>query len=367
MITNVRLIIYIQRNGETCNLQPTGWYTETVPNNRMSLSLRSGIHSEIGWALDRLCRLTHNEQFLFKSLPGLIDGLFDWPEWYVTEGYKEFSDQHILFSPPPDHRRQRRFALESLFVLRNAALHEQNAQELAVHSHTLPLILNGLHNLDFSRDENQEALLHIIDIFHVVASKFLVSPSSANHINPLPPLISIASQSSNRTMIMTSLTALVALLSNSANAVHIPSALPALEASLRYLPLFIDKPLVDTCLNYLYMHVSHPPLARAFLLRPEMPGVLKILVSLLLSEQHNLEEKVTVDVTGTIHTVPSTAQATRDHELTKEELDGLVEKSEPQRCYDWYVFKIWCVVVVSYRSQDEDHVYRQNRWRTHTS
>lgn len=105
--------------------------------------------------------------------------------------------------------------------------------------------------------------------------------------------------------------------------------------------------MVDTCLNYLYMHVSHPPLARAFLLRPEMPGVLKILVSLLLSEQHNLEEKVTVDVTGTIHTVPSTAQATRDHELTKEELDGLVEKSEPQRCYDWYVFKIWCLVVVS--------------------
>jgi len=76
-------------------------------------------------------------------------------------------------------------------------------------------------------------------------------------------------------------------------------------------------------------------MARAFLLHPEMPRVLKVLASLLVHEQQGLEKTITLDVTGVIHTVPSSSQATRDHELTKEELDGLVAKPEPQRCYDW--------------------------------
>jgi chromatin structure-remodeling complex subunit RSC9 len=82
-------------------------------------------------------------------------------------------------------------------------------------------------------------------------------------------------------------------------------------------------------------------MAKAFLLHPEMPGVLRLLVSFLLKEQQSLEEKVTLDITGTVHTVSSSAMNTRDHELTKEELDSLLPKPEPQRCYDWYVFRLF--------------------------
>lgn len=76
-------------------------------------------------------------------------------------------------------------------------------------------------------------------------------------------------------------------------------------------------------------------MAKAFLLHPEMPGVLRLLVSFLLKEQQSLEEKVTLDITGNIRTVSSDAVSTRDHELTKDELDSLLSKPEPQRCYDW--------------------------------
>lgn len=303
----------------------------------MSLSIRSGIHSEISWALDRLCRLVHNEQFVFKSLPGIIDGLFDWPEWYINEGYKAAKNAELLFSSPPDQSRQRRYALESLFVLRNAALHEQNARELALHSHTMPLIMNGFHNLDHAQDENTEVLLHIMEIFHVVASHLTITPSTPPQLNPIPPLLKAVEESSNRTMIIASLTALTALFSNPANSMHLTSTSPALASSIRYLPLFVDKPLIDACLNYMYCHISHPSMARAFLLHPEMPGVLRVLASLLLHEQQSLEKTYTLDITGPIHTAPSTSQVTRDHELTKEELDELVSKPEPQRCYDWFV------------------------------
>src|ERR1700728_4748048 len=75
-----------------------GWYTEATPLNRMLLSLRSGIDADIGWALNRLCRLCDNEQFVLKTIPGLIDALFEWPEWYANEGYKEHAEVTSLFS-----------------------------------------------------------------------------------------------------------------------------------------------------------------------------------------------------------------------------------------------------------------------------
>jgi len=328
----------------------------------MSLSIRSGIHSEISWALDRLCRLVHNEQFVFKSLPGVIDGLFDWPEWYINVGYKAANNSGLLFSTPPEQSRQRRYALESLFVLRNAALHEQNARELALHSHTLPLIMNGLHNLDHARDENTEALLHIMEIFHVVASNLIITHSTPPHSNPIPPLLKAAEESSNRTMIIASLTALTVLFSNPANGIHLTPTSPALASSIRYLPLFVDKPLIDACLNYLYCHISHPSMARAFLLHPEMPGVLRVLAILLLHEQKNLEKTYTLDITGPIRTAPSTSQATRDHELTKEELSELASKPEPQRCYDWFVHFLPKRIFNLNISKDEGYVYREDRW-----
>jgi chromatin structure-remodeling complex subunit RSC9 len=297
----------------------------------MALSLRSGIHSEIGWALDRLCRLCHNEGFILKGIPGLIDALFEWPEWY----YKTFTDLNSLFSPPPDLVRQRRYALESLFVLRNASLHEPNAWELANHSHSVPLIMNALHNLQLDGDENSEFILHIIDVYHAIASKITINSTTPLKNNPIPPLEQLASQSSNRSMILAALTALTLTLSNSTNAQSIMPNSPALGAAIRYLPLFSDKGLNEACINHLYVHISHMSTAKAFLLHPEMPGVLKLLASLILTEQQGLEEKITLDVTGSVHTVPSTTLTTRDHDLTKEELDNLLAKPEPQRCYDW--------------------------------
>ncbi|KAM6498546.1 hypothetical protein JOM56_006494 [Amanita muscaria] len=322
----------VQRPGPDVRDDYERWYTETVPSNRMALSLRSSIHSEIAWSLDRLCRLCHNEQFLLRSIPGLIDGLFEWPEWYTSEGYKAISNDNNLFSPSPEHVRQCRFALESLFVLRNSALNDSNAWEICNHSHTLPLVLNALHNLDPEHDENMEFLLYCMDLIPMIATRLQLN---AINPNPLPPLLRIISRTKDRALIIAVLTILCLIFSNHANSSALSPTSPALTASIRYLPLLIDKPLLDACLNYLYAHITHMSMARAFLLHPEMPSVLKLLVNVLLAEQPALEEKVTVDITGTVQTVPSTQLSSRNHELTKEELDSLVELPEPQRCYDW--------------------------------
>lgn len=315
----------------------SGWYTESTPNNRMSLSLRCGILSEVAWALDRLCRLCMNEQFLFRTIPGLIDGLFDWPEWYATEGYKNWAEEKVLFSPPRELVQKHRYALESLFVMRNAALNDTNSLDLACHTHTMPLLLNTLLNLEPNRDEDVEFVLYILDIFQILAPNITIHANLSPSQNPLPPVLDILRNTTNRSMIISTLTALTALFSNPSNSSQLAQDSPALTAAIRYLPLFVDTPLVEACLNYLYVQISHPALARAFLLHPEMPSVLKILSSFILHEQGLVQENLSLDVTGSVHTVASTATHMKDHELTQEELDRLLELTEPERCYEWCV------------------------------
>jgi chromatin structure-remodeling complex subunit RSC9 len=185
-------------------------------------------------------------------------------------------------------------------------------------------------------DANSEFVLHAIELLQAVAFKVHLSYRGPQlHIKALSNVEQMAGQSSDRSLIIASLTALTLVYSNSTNVTHLSAGSPAFSASIRYLPLFVDKPLVDACLNYIYTHLSHPPMAKAFLLHPDMPSVLRLLVSLLLSEQ--VEESVLVDISGSVQTVPALVVTTRDHELTKDELDDLLPKPEPQRCYDWCV------------------------------
>nr|AAZ14906.1 conserved hypothetical protein [Coprinellus disseminatus] len=329
-----------------------GWYTEATPSNRMALSIRSGLHSEVAWALDRLVRLGGNEQFSYKSYPGLIDGLFDWPEWYVTQGYTQLNEKTHLFGPSKEFLVQHRFALESLLILRNISLQDQ--AELASHSHTLSLLLNGLNNLDFTKDENQEALLHIVDIFQSLAHSLYINEGVPDISNPIIPLKKIVSKSTNRSLIIAAFGALTGVLSHPGNTLHFARTSESLNAAIRYLPLFMDRALVEPCLEHLYIHVAHPGTARAFLLNPELPSVLRVLCSLILAEQHSTEEKVTLDITPPFRTVAATSTMTpRNYELTSEDIGILTKSAEPHRCYEWlgleHFLHICSLMLSSYR------------------
>ena len=300
----------------------------------MVLSLRSTINAEVGWALDRLHRLCTNDLFILKSLPGLTDALFEWPEWYAREGHLE-SEKYYIFSLSPEADRKRRHAIESLFVLRNSAANEPNALELADYRRTQPLIFNALSNLDPESDANTEFILNIIELLQAISFRVALPRLDSAENSPLQTLLRIAGYSSNRTLIISALTVLGQLFTYPSNVSRLQTDSPALEASVRYLPLFMDKPLVEASLSYLYAHLSHPPMAKAFLLHPSMPSTLRVLVSLLLVEQ--VEEEVSVDITGPVRTVSAnTTFVTPDHDLTNEELDRLLSTPEPTRCYEWY-------------------------------
>ena len=302
----------------------------------MLLSLRSGIPSEIAWAFDRLCRLCNNEQFLFRSIPGLTNALFEWPEWYVAQTAAGAFKLSSLFAMPPSEERKRRHGLEALCIMRNAAaVNDANAEELVKHGKAVPLILSALHNVQPNSDENVEFLLYVTDLFQYIAPTYVLPLANAPRgSSPLPPLLDLVRHTSNRSLIISSLTCLHLLFSNTTNSSRLTVDSPALSASLLYLPLLSDRVLVDVCINYLYAHLSHPPMAKAFLLHADMPSTLRLLVIQMLFEQ--IEDTVPIEIGGPIHTVPAQAVLIQDHELSKEELDGLIASPEPQRCYEWY-------------------------------
>ena len=310
----------------------------------MLLSLRSGLDSEVSWALERLCRLSCNDQFTLSSIPGLVDALFEWPEWYLSEyGQDSSSEQRKgkgksdtpLFAPSFVEERHRRYALESMFVLRNAAVGNQNASELSAHSRTRPLILRALDSLDLNTDDNTQFVLYSLELLHCLAGT-LVLPSTKgtnSTSNLVPTLERIARESTNRSMIIASLSALTLLFNIPQNISHISEASPALGASIRYLPLYQDTALVDACLNFIYAHLSSPPMTKAFLLHPDLPHVLKVLVGYILAQQG--KEMATLDITAPGHQVPIVKTESVIDEPSEDELQRLGVLSEPERCYQW--------------------------------
>jgi chromatin structure-remodeling complex subunit RSC9 len=314
----------------------SGWYTERVPTNRMSLSLQSGIESEVSWALDRLCRVSGNDQFLAKPILGLADALYVWPEWYIQEGHDLCRQARTCFSVPRELERKRRNALESLFVLRCLAANEQNTHYLATHARTLPFLLSSLHAIDPSLDENSEFTLLTIEYFQLVAPQFVIpSSSTASSANPLQPLQAVAVNSTNRPTIIAAFNALTSLLTNPRNSTHVKFESPCLEKCLQYLPLIQDQPLMEACLDFLYSQLASPPIAQAFLLRDDMSTVLRLLIMQIHKQQ--VEESATIDVLGPVSSVPWDAVPTRPHDLTPEELRTILPMTEPERCLQWYV------------------------------
>ncbi|KAF7297961.1 hypothetical protein HMN09_01017000 [Mycena chlorophos] len=336
---NVAVTIFVRSAMSTPPDGTERWYTEFGQNNRMVMALQSGVDSEIRWALRRLAEFAHNSPggvFRLDLLPGVLDALFDWPEWYVGEGLAQMSEDDDLFSPPPELAKKRQYALESLVLLRNAGFLEQvNVPLIMANQRSWSLVCCALGNLNAARDTHAEFLLHAIDFFHCFALRYPIGPEYLNTIwNPVPRLARIAATSSNRSLIISSLTALDIFFQNPARAVFLMPDSPALEASLRYLPLVDDEPLVSPCLHYLFTHLSDPRMSREFLLHPQMLATVRLLVNVLLDDQAREMTEIELGQTPQQH-FPTEAQVTMDYVLTKEDKERILHEPEPKRCLKW--------------------------------
>lgn len=312
------------------------WYTEATPNNRMVLAARSGIPSEITWAMDRICRASDHPQFIARNIPGMLDALFTWPEWYIEQSKIPKDELKRLFSPSEEEDIERRHALHSIFALRNLSVNPPNAVDLASRERTRRLIFSALHHLDPSRAQDAEFLLDAMEIYKNMASTTAPPPLSfPPDQSPIKGLERIVHDSNDRTLSISAFHVLASMLNSTANAHYLKPSSPALEACVRFLPVisFGDKDLAEACLTYLYAHLSHPPMAKAFLIHHDMPSILRLLVCVILQEQP--QEVAYLEVGEPPHTPKSTPTTFPAVELSREELDTLSALPEPQRYTEW--------------------------------
>jgi chromatin structure-remodeling complex subunit RSC9 len=301
----------------------------------MVLSLRSGITKEVEWALDRLVRLSHNEQFSLKSMPGLLDALFEWPYHYISSVKSGTHYPEVMFAVPLEEKQSRRFGLTSLFVLKNASVNDVNARELAKHPRTVSLVYSALMGLQPDQDSDIEFLVNSIEIFQTIAH-LLFFPTPALLTTIIQRLETIVEGTSNRSLLICCISAITSVMQYTRNlSLFNTESSPSFEASIRCLPLVVDVPLLSTCLEYLYVRLSHPPLLRAFLLHPSLANTLKILCTIIIATQEL--EDAALDVVLPTETLSTPEPERPNYEMTPEEMSRLSNLAEPQRSYDWYV------------------------------
>ncbi|KAJ1301470.1 hypothetical protein OPQ81_008727 [Rhizoctonia solani] len=326
------------------------WYLENDVSNRMVLSMRSGILSEVGWALTRLGNLAHQwgNRYSLQNMPGSVDALFALADWYID--YAASNTSPDLFSMDKETWTRRAHALEALLILRNSALEESNMRPILQHPHIVTFIRNALCKLQ-PAESHAEFLVYTLDILQAIGPHLALPPPPSDEsmkrqnlrrkkkhkhekaVVPVARISEIAATSDDRALIVSALSALTALFSVSANTPHIESCSQALDAALRYLPLTKDRPLITTTLDYLFAHLSYAPVCKAFLMSPQMPEAVKLLVAILrLEQREEIRTHELPPAPAPANPVPPTH---KDYQLSLEELQKLIPIAEPARSIQW--------------------------------
>ena len=201
-------------------------FLEPGPMNRLYLSLRSGIPSQVDWALDRLAAYTYEmpDRFLLADYPGMADSLASFmlclclavrglprSEWDTMQraynvngtlvdqgiggseyGYSGIAATSVKLAhltlptavvgtksafQPRAHARDAailRRAMEAVLVLRNLALSPANLTTLV----QIPYILDVLHDslaLEDHLDECVDIRPNVLDMLECIASRLVLS------------------------------------------------------------------------------------------------------------------------------------------------------------------------------------------------
>jgi hypothetical protein len=113
-----------------------GYSLRPAANNRLFLSIRSGIPSEISYGLDHLLKLSYKGELSFALFPGSIESLLDLVEIWVRDierehvRWKEGCSEVIDSGEEAEERETR--GIEALLILRNAIYSGDSSQNKQV-------------------------------------------------------------------------------------------------------------------------------------------------------------------------------------------------------------------------------------------
>lgn len=223
---------------------------------RITMALRSGLPSELDWALTALLQLSCQNPQLFqlKRYPDLLSAIVDRIQdaWFFTSLDTSKVSPLVNLNLSDEQDRELQMILEAVLILRNASLDPENGQYLAYDSRCREVIEKGLALPD-SIDIFVEFRLYCIEMAESVC--FHITPESAD--TPLfNAILNIVSTSEDRGFIIPALRALSRLLIRDER--NIVRELPS--KVLNHISSFLlvdDDELISAALDFFYQFTSH--------------------------------------------------------------------------------------------------------------
>ena len=415
------LCSHVQQTAKTNNTaRYTDAYLETGPNNRLVLSIRSGVPAEIDFGLDRLVQMTSIEPDLVRlsEFSGLLDGCLALVRDYL-ERRKADRERGLpaLAAIVGQEARSvlRRRAGEAALILRNLAPESRSRDPLLASKKLVRTICDVLEEGQsdaLDGEETTEIRIYLLDVLECIAEHIPLAlpghPIAAGAADaaddgdkppPKPealdspavrlfPLLVALTRSSDRALLLAGFRTLTALaLNGKSDAVFALLAYNGIEPLPKPHPHPIQTavellPVADTELNlaileFIYQHTLLPSNAVLFAERPELVGILRLLISKFhvraKLEEVSIDLRVAPfdgryyhDLHGIKHVrkpTPNPVQPT-DSLVSPEELAHLITLVEPSRTLTWMrtAFEAdpassvpQVVLWTSYRTQFEPH------------
>ncbi|GAA5963858.1 hypothetical protein JCM3765_004042 [Sporobolomyces pararoseus] len=290
-------------------------YLEPGASNRLVLSLRSCVASEVDFSLERLIQVSSIDPELlrFNELPGLFDGLLN-----LIKDYLDLTTTTSLMMNNSETRQvSRKRASEASLILRNLSLEGKKNLEVFIQSKKFKkLLIQVLEQGEiegFLGEETTEIRLYLLEILELIGEHIpLVIPghsiplssdeeeeNSTTTQKPEPldspsvklfPLLVNLTTSPDRALVLASFRCLTVLSLNEKsdhlfsiltylNLPPLPKTQPhPIETSLKLLTLG-DSELTTVLLDFIYQHTLLPSNSVSFSSRNDLVSILKLICS----------------------------------------------------------------------------------------
>ncbi|GAA6019029.1 hypothetical protein JCM11491_002495 [Sporobolomyces phaffii] len=374
-------------------------FLEPGPSNRLVLSLRSCVASEVDFALERIIQVSSIDPDLlrFNELPGLLDGLLSLIRDYLDRRIydRDGAGRGAAFIPSEGRETLRRRANEAGVILRNLAFEKKSFEPLLESKRLRKLIVTVLEEGEIEGPEGEETTelrLYLLELVEIIGEHLplaipghaiAVSDDNADENRPAPkpepldapsvrlfPLLVALTRSPDRALVLSAFRCLTVLsLNEKSDPVFalltyeklppVPKPHPhPVETAIRLLVLS-DVELSAVVLDFLYQHTLLPSNAAYFCTRPDLLDILRVVCSKfeIGAKAEYVETRVLETsseaaswykanyadhiegnlVTGRAKANGKRALTTATGELllSEREINEIVGLEEPQRAVDW--------------------------------
>lgn len=355
--------------------------------NRLTLSIKSGIPSEIDWALEKLVRISSIDPDLLKfteyhglldALIGLIEAFLDWRSKSNQLGELYWWDKH------EEKENLGRRACEAALCIRNIS--SIDPTPLNKSRRVLRMITDVLEEGERAGsegDELTEMRLYLLDVLELLgkdtslalsnrhtfkSTRIRTNDPSSPSVRLYPLLVSLT-RSTDRALVLAAYRSLVSLAhseSESSKALTATSTYPLIyprtstfhhphpiDTAIELLPL-ADSELRTLLLDYIYEHTLFPSNAIQLCIRPDLLTILRMIAGSLhvSAQREQLTLLLPMPQTEAEHwfrslrprheTLGRAQIRVLDSGLRARsaEVARLVGMPEPERSFNWFVTQL---------------------------